>query len=278
MAGSACFVAGRFSRLTSSTSPHRIVSGGEQRPARPGLRARLRTSGRFFVNFTNPDGDTVVARFKRSRDPLVARSGDRDSTCVWPAGAARSSRQPFANHNGGNLVFGPDGFLYIGMGDGGRRRPGPPRAEPATLLGKMLRIDVERARRDPHGLRRAGRQPFVGGAGLRPRSGRRTAQSMALQLRRSARGGTGALVIGDVGQNRYEEIDYEPARPRRPQLRLAQPRRRARRLDVTSAGVPAADRSDLRVRPHRGQSITGGYVYRGSALGAAYVGRYSSPT
>ena len=119
--------------------------------------------------------------------------------------------------------------------------------------------------------------PFVGG---RPVAARPEIWAFGLRnpwrysFDDPARGGTGALVIGDVGQNAFEEIDYEPREPRRPQLRLAEPRRRARQRHVAPAGVPAADRSDPRVRPLVGQSITGGYVYRGRALGAALRGRY----
>ena len=98
---------------------------------------------------------------------------------------------------------------------------------------------------------------------------------MAIQLRRSRRGGTGALIIGDVGQSAWEEIDYEPRGARRTELRLAQSRRRARQRHVAAAVAAAAGRSDLRVRRTRpGSAITGGFVYRGAALPRLYAGRY----
>src|SRR5262245_339499 len=99
-------------------------------------------SGRFFVNFTNTNGDTVVARFRRSSsNPLVADPASRFDL-RWPNGS-RVISQPFANHNGGNLIFGPDGYLYVGLGDGGSGNdPFNNAQNPNSLLGKMLRIDV----------------------------------------------------------------------------------------------------------------------------------------
>jgi glucose/arabinose dehydrogenase len=99
-------------------------------------------TGRLFVNFTNNNGDTVVARFARSpANALVANPSSRFNL-RWPDGN-RFIAQPFANHNGGHLAFGPDGYLYIGLGDGGSGNDPQNNAQsPNTLLGKMLRIDV----------------------------------------------------------------------------------------------------------------------------------------
>jgi hypothetical protein len=122
--------------------------------------------------------------------------------------------QPFANHNGGNLVFGPDGFLYIGLGDGGSGDDPDHRAQnPASLLGKMLRIDVNLPESHPVGYVVPASNPFATGAmGARP-------EIWSFGLRNPwrysfddpSRGGTGALVLADVGQNAWEEGDYEPA-------------------------------------------------------------------
>jgi glucose/arabinose dehydrogenase len=171
-------------------------------------------SGRFYVNFTNnPAGDTVVARFRRrSASPPAADPASRFDL-QWSPGQ-RVIAQPFANHNGGHLAFGPDGYLYIGMGDGGSANDPDHRAQnPQSLLGKLLRIDVGVADSDANGYRIPPDNPFATSTQVRH-------EIWALGLRNpwkfsfdfSPRGaGSGALVIGDVGQDAWEEIDYQPA-------------------------------------------------------------------
>ena len=232
------------------------------------------SSGRFYVNFTNTAGNTVVARFLRSSVPTQADPSSRfDLQLERTRGFVT---QPFSNHNGGHLAFGPDGYLYIGLGDGGSGNDPDHRAQnPNELLGKMLRIDVNVPDADPFGYRIPPDNPFLGGNPARD-------EIWAFGLRNPwrysfddvARGGTGALVIADVGQNRFEEINYEPrgAGGRNYGWR----NREGAHDNVTSrplAYQPATDpifdygRSD-------GISITGGFVYRGTRLGAAYRGRY----
>src|SRR5690606_21589044 len=100
------------------------------------------TSGRFFVNFTNADGHTVIARFTRA--PATALTVDPDTRVDlrWPDGRT-FIEQPFSNHNSGHLAFGPEGFLYIGLGDGGSGNDTPSHIQtPLSMLGKMLLIDV----------------------------------------------------------------------------------------------------------------------------------------
>ena len=123
--------------------------------------------------------------------------------------------QPFANHNGGHLAFGPDGFLYIGLGDGGSGDdPGHRAQNPAELLGKMLRIDVSVPDTHPSGYQVP---PAIRSSSGAPVAARPEIWAFGLRnpwrytFDDPARGGTGALVIGDVGQNRCEEVDYEPA-------------------------------------------------------------------
>jgi glucose/arabinose dehydrogenase len=255
-----------------------IVSGGEQGLLGLAFAPDVATSGRFFVNFTDRSGNTVVARFKRSSDPTVADPGSRfDLRWGGPAGPAFIA-QPFANHNGGHLVFGPDRYLYVGLGDGGSGNDPAHRAQnPSELLGKMLRIDVNVADSHPSGYDVPADNPFVssGPAGTRP-------EIWAFGLRNPwrysfddpARGGTGALVIGDVGQNRFEEIDYEPAR--RAGRNYGWRNREGAHDNLASpppAYLPLIDPIHEYDR-NSGQSITGGFVYRGRALASAFRGRY----
>jgi glucose/arabinose dehydrogenase len=236
-------------------------------------------SGRVFVNYTNLNGDTVVARYTRTPvNPLVADPATR-LDLRWPSGE-RLIRQPFANHNGGHLAFGPDGYLYIGLGDGGSGNdPNNNGQGPNTLLGKMLRIDVGVPDSDPKGYRAPADNPFLD---QQPISAMEEIWDFGLRnpWRYSfddfGAGATGALIIGDVGQNTREEIDYEPrgAGGRNYGWRIREGRIATPGVPATTpAFVPLVDpifdytRSD-------GRAITGGYVYRGQALGATYRGRY----
>ena len=122
-----------------------ISSGGERGLLGLALAPDYAESRRFFVKFTNRSGDTVVARFRRNADDPFRADPDSRFDLRWPDGR-RFVDQPFANHNGGHLAFGPDGYLYIGMGDGGSG--GDPMnfaQNPQSLLGKMLRIDSQRS-------------------------------------------------------------------------------------------------------------------------------------
>jgi glucose/arabinose dehydrogenase len=252
-----------------------VVSGGEQGLLGLAFPPDAASTGRFFVNFTDRAGNTVVARFRRSSDPVV---GDRSSRFDFRWGGAAGPAyivQPFANHNGGHLVFGPDGYLYVGLGDGGAADdPGHRAQNRSELLGKMLRIDVSVPDSDPIGYRIPPDNPFVA-AGARP-------EIWAFGLRNPwrysfddpSRGGTGALVIGDVGQGRWEEVDYEPAN--RGGRNYGWRNREGAHDNVTS--LPPAFQplvEPIHEYSHGvGQSITGGYVYRGTALGSAFQGRY----
>jgi glucose/arabinose dehydrogenase len=251
-----------------------ISTGAEQGLLGLAFAPDYATSGRFFVNFTNTAGNTVIARF-RSTTTLYPGVPSSRFDLVWPGGQ-RFIAQPYANHNGGNLVFGPDGYLYIGLGDGGAGNDPENRAQnPGTLLGKMLRIDVNVPDADPEGYNVPADNPFVGMPGVLPEIwsfGWRNPWRYSFDDPRL--GGTGALIVGDVGQSAREEIDYEP--PGSGGRNYGWAVREGTLNNVTSrppAYLPLRDPvfdygRDL------GTTVVGGFVYRGAALGAAYQGRY----
>jgi glucose/arabinose dehydrogenase len=252
-----------------------IASGGEQGLLGLAFAPDYATSGRLFVNFTNRSGDTVVARFTRSAaDPLRGDPSSRFDL-MWPDGR-RFVRQPFTNHNGGHIAFGPDRYLYLGFGDGGGSHDPQNHAQnPRSLLGKMLRIDVLVPAGDPEGYNVPATNPFAGRTDV-------LGEIWAFGLRNPwrwsfdnpARGGMGALVIADVGQGRWEEIDYEPANAGG--RNYGWRNREGAHDNVTSAGPFSQPlRDPIWEYSHAdGRSVTGGFVYRGRALGTAYVGRY----
>jgi glucose/arabinose dehydrogenase len=150
----------------------------------------------FYVNYTNISGSTVVARYHVTTNPDIANPNSEEAILLIS--------QPFANHNGGQIAFGPDGYLYIGMGDGGSGGDPLNNAQnPATLLGKMLRIDVESGV-SPYSI--PGDNPFLQDPGV-------LNEIWAFGLRNPWRFSfdrlTGDLYIGDVGQNSFEEIDFQ---------------------------------------------------------------------
>jgi len=252
-----------------------VLDSGEQGLLGLAFAPDYATSGRVFVDFVNLAGNTVIARFVRTaNDPLRADPSTRFDL-LWPTGQ-RFIVQPFANHNGGNLVFGPDGYLYIGMGDGGSGDdPFHNAQNPLSLLGKMLRIDVAVPATDVEGYDVPPTNPFVGRPGVFPEIwdlGVRNPWRWSFD--NVTRGGTGALVIADVGQNAWEEIDYEPAA--HGGRNYGWRNREGAHAYIGSLppfSTPLID--PIFEYSHAvGHSITGGYVYRGSSLGSAYRGRY----
>ncbi len=150
----------------------------------------------LFINYTDTNGDTTISRFSVLQD---SQKADPSSEKVLLKVA-----QPYANHNGGDLAFGPDGFLYIALGDGGSA--GDPQQNAQNLesyLGKLLRIDIDRG--DPYAIPQG--NPFIGRDGLD--------EIWLYGLRNPWRFSfdrvTGDLYMGDVGQNKWEEIDFLPA-------------------------------------------------------------------
>jgi glucose/arabinose dehydrogenase len=259
-----------FLDLTTS-----IRAGGEQGLLGLAFPPDAGLTGRFYVNFTRTDGHTVIARFRRSASPLVADPASRFDLRWNGAAGDPIISQPFSNHNGGHLAFGPDGYLYIGLGDGGSGNdPNHLAQNPTELLGKMLRVDVGVPDSHPIGYVVPGDNPFVssGARGEVWSFGWRNPWRYSFDD--PSRGGTGALVAGDVGQNQWEEINYEPRG--RGGRNYGWRNREGAHDNVTSrppAFTPLVD--PIHEYDHAvGSSITGGYVYRGTALGNALRGRY----
>ena len=252
-----------------------ISTGGERGLLGLAFAPDHAASRRFYVNFTNPDGHTVIARYTRAADGSVVTNSRFD--LMWPD-RRRFIEQPFSNHNGGHLAFGPDNYLYIGMGDGGNG--GDPlnfAQNPASLLGKMLRIDVSVPDNDPIGYRIPEDNPFLDRQPIPA-----LPEIWAFGLRNPWRysfddwthGGTGALVIADVGQNAREEVNWEPSGQggRNYGWRIREGRapydaRTGPAYQPLMEPIHDYPRSD-------GMSITGGFVYRGAALDPMFNGRY----
>jgi glucose/arabinose dehydrogenase len=155
-------------------------------------------NGFFYVDYTNLNGDTVIARYAVS--PSDPNRASPSSALILMTIA-----QPYANHNGGQLQFGPDGYLYIGMGDGGSGGDPQNRAQNLnSLLGKILRIDVNSA--SPYAV--PATNPFTSNPAAR---GEIWAYGMRNPWRFSFDRRTGDLWIADVGQDKYEEVDWQPA-------------------------------------------------------------------
>jgi glucose/arabinose dehydrogenase len=199
-----------------------VAGGGEQGLLGLAFAPDYAMSRRFFVNFVNLQGDTVIARFRRDPvNPLLADPLSRFDL-RWPDGNAFIVRPGFGTHNGGNLEFGADGYLYIGTGDGGAGNdPGHRAQTPGTLLGKMLRIDVNVPDIDPQGYDVPPDNPFLGDPAVLPEiwafglrnPWRYTRQPRARRHRRDAHRGCRAR------RSRRNELR---ARGRRwPELRLA---------------------------------------------------------
>jgi len=235
----------------------RASSGGERGLLSVAFHPRYAQNGYLYVNYTDNNGDTRVERYRVSADP--------DSVDPASDTLVLAVDQPYSNHNGGHILFGPDGMLYVAMGDGGSG--GDPQGygqSLATLLGKLLRIDVDGGA--PYAV--PPDNPF---AGARDGSrGEIWAYGLRNPWRFSFDRATGALWLADVGQDEVEEVDrivrggnygwnvmegthcYQPA------------------SGCARGGLelPVSEYSHA-----QGRSITGGFVYRGGAI-PALRGRY----
>lgn len=231
----------------------RVSTGGERGLLGLAFAPDYPESGVFYLDYTDTGGHTVIARF-RSTDGV----GDPSSEQI-----VLRVKQPYANHNGGQIAFGPDGYLYIGMGDGGSGGdPAGNAQNGSSLLGKMLRIDVTGAIGTPDAYRVPADNPFAGNPAFRP-------EIWALGLRNPWRfsfdRGTGELYIADVGQNAWEEIDVEPAAAggRNYGWNIFEgshtyPPKSARPGNARDFAMPVVEYDHS-----AGKSVTGGFVYRG---------------
>ena len=214
-------------------------------------------NGFFYVNYTDNNGDTVIARYQVSADPNVADAGSEQ--------VVLRQVQPFANHNGGQMQFGPDGYLYFGLGDGGSGGDPDNRAQNLSLLlGKMIRIDVDGD--SPYAIPAS--NPFANSLTVAQQAARPEIWAYGLRnpWRFTFDRETGDMFIGDVGDDKMEEIDFQPASS------TGGENYGWRRMEGTLCHVPDTNCNDgsltLPIQTYRivtdgDCAVIGGYRYRG---------------
>lgn len=233
--------------------------GGERGLLSMAFHPDYESNGRFFVNYTDNDGDTVIARYEVGVDPDVADVSSGVTVLVVA--------QPFGNHNGGQVAFGPDGYLYVGMGDGGGGGdPVEAGQDDAQMLGKMLRLDVDAESPPYHVV-----PPTNPAPGLGTPLGLVWSKGWRNPWRFSFDRANGDMYVADVGQNAIEEVSYEPALSpgglnygwdifEGSECFEPDP-------DPDCPNPPLGFEFPVYEFPHpSGCSITGGHVYRGCAM------------
>ena len=213
-------------------------------------------NGYFFVDYTDLNGRTNIARYRVTDDPNVADPASGQILLTIP--------QPFENHNGGMIAFGPDGYLYIGMGDGGSQGdPNGNGQNTGTLLGSILRLDVDSA---DGSYTIPSDNPFINDANARPEV---WAYGVRNPWRFSFDRLTNDLFIADVGQDTYEEVDWLPAGTAAGQnlgWNYMEANHCYRAGCNPADFVPAIFEYDHT----QGCSISGGYIYRGEQFLSLY--------
>ena len=236
---------------------HRVLAQGEQGLLGLALHPGWPEDARAYVHYSSRDGDgdTVLSEFRVTDQPFPPPLDPTTERVLLTVD------QPYANHNGGQLAFGPDGFLYMGLGDGGSAGdPHDNGQNPDTLLGKILRIDVD-AGDGAYGI--PGDNPFVDGGGV--------PEAFLIGLRNPWRfsfdRATRLLWIADVGQNAAEEIDrIDPVADVGANLGwdVMEASQCFQTTDCSTDGLILPITEYGR---DQGCSVTGGYVYRGDAIG-----------
>lgn len=239
----------------------RVVYGGERGLLGLAFHQQYKTNGYFFVNYTGKGDSTHISRFK-------VNSANQNIADTQTELKIMTIAQPYSNHNGGDLSFGPDGFLYIGLGDGGSGGdPGNRSQNPKQLLGKMLRIDVDNG--NPYSI--PATNPFYGSSTVLP-------EIWALGLRNPWRFSfdrlTGDLWIADVGQNAIEEVNFQPAASKGGENYGWRCYEGNNAYNSTGCDPNNIFTFPAYAYPQNDEcSVTGGYVYRGSPS-SAYYGKY----
>jgi glucose/arabinose dehydrogenase len=252
----------------------RIAAGGERGLLGLAFHPDYQHNRRLFVDYTRSgaggdEGDTVVAELRGSADGATL-----DPTTER---VLLTVDQPAANHNGGQLAFGPDGYLYIGLGDGGGGGdPFGNGQNPDALLGSILRIDVDAAPAEGKAYAIPPDNPFAGGGGAPEIWAKGVRNPWRFSFDRT----TSQIWIGEVGQGAYEEIDRAPAETGG--LNYGWPILEGNHCYESATCVPPAGyQPPITEYSHAdGCSVTGGYVYRGTeqpGLGGFYLfGDYCS--
>ncbi|OFX59610.1 MAG: hypothetical protein A2066_05175 [Bacteroidetes bacterium GWB2_41_8] len=240
---------------------NKVVFGGERGLLGLAFHPEYKTNGFFYVNYVGAGDITTVSRFRvNSGNPELA---DASSELIL-----LTVNQPFANHNGGTICFGPDGYLYIGMGDGGSSGdPGNRSQNPKLLLGKMLRIDVNQGER----YSIPATNPFRNSTTTLPEiwaTGLRNPWKFSFDRL------TGDLWIADVGQNAFEEINFQPASSQGGENYGWRCYEGNATYNISGC-LPASSLTfPVHVYPQSADcSVTGGYVFRGDP-NSAYYGQY----